>query len=149
MTKPRGNAAKPVSIDLDFGDGVKALLTVDPADLQAEDESHRNRTRLNQTPVAEAHALTTDHHGRGPFAIRHRAVAVAKRKFGSRTSANVLVKRRVAWRPATASSVKRSFSALFSADGAADVLAAASIPPGGRPCSFAGRPSGVEFHPSG
>ncbi len=29
----RGNAAKPVKIDLDFDDAVKALLSVDPDDL--------------------------------------------------------------------------------------------------------------------
>jgi hypothetical protein len=37
--KPGGNAAKPVKIDLDFEDAVKALLSVDPDALPDGDES--------------------------------------------------------------------------------------------------------------
>jgi hypothetical protein len=46
----RGNAAKPIQIDLEFEDAMKALLSVDPADLQDEDESPSQQDRKKSAP---------------------------------------------------------------------------------------------------
>lgn len=46
----RGNAAKPVNIDLDFEDAVKALLSVDPDDLPERATSPSQPDRSQSAP---------------------------------------------------------------------------------------------------
>lgn len=46
----RGNASKPVKIDLEFEDAVKELLSVDPDALRDEDESPSQRGQKRSKP---------------------------------------------------------------------------------------------------
>lgn len=48
--KPGGNASKPVKIDLDFEDAVKALLSVDPDTLPDKAESPMRPDRSQSDP---------------------------------------------------------------------------------------------------
>ena len=51
MTKPaRGNAAKPLKLDMEFEDAMRELLSVDPDALRDEDESPSQPGRTQSEP---------------------------------------------------------------------------------------------------